>query len=63
MTVILPQEAEEYWLGTAIDDLAVLTSFFRPFPPGAMMSYEASTWGDPPVNGGSSCATGTRPHF
>ena len=55
MPVILPQEAESYWLDPAIDDQDVLTSFFRPFPAEAMVAYEVSTKVNTPANDDPEC--------
>ena len=42
MPVILPEEAEEFWLNPAIVDPSVLTAALRPFPAGSMDVYEVS---------------------
>ena len=48
--MILPQEAESYWLDPTIDDEKVLTSFFKPFPGEAMVAYEVSSRVSTPAN-------------
>ena len=42
MPVILPQEAEDIWLDTALDDSAALTQLLEPFPDDPLEAFEVS---------------------
>lgn len=42
MPVILPEELEDAWLDTALDDVVALTQFLKPFPDDAMEAFEVS---------------------
>lgn len=42
MPVILPQEAEDIWLDTALDDSVALTQLLEPYPDNLMEAFEVS---------------------
>ena len=42
MPVILPEEAEDIWLDTALDDSDALTQLLEPYPDNALKAYEVS---------------------
>jgi len=42
MPVILPQEAEDIWLDTALDDNDALTQLLEPYPDDALEAFEVS---------------------
>lgn len=42
MPVILPEETEDLWLDTALDDSDALTQLLEPYPDDAMEAYEVS---------------------
>ena len=46
MPVILPKDAEEFWLDGSVDDPGALSGVLAPFTADAMEAYEVST----PVN-------------
>ncbi len=43
MPVILPKEAEQFWLDPSVDDPAAITDVLTPAPDDAMNAYEVST--------------------
>ena len=42
MPVILPEELEDLWLDTALDDSLALTQFLEPYPADALEAYQVS---------------------